>query len=126
MAATYSVAALEAAHQSLADLIDAGSAAGYISICDSGDVELAHIVLDDPCGTVSAVTGQLTFAIATQEDSALASGTADYAAFCDSDDTEVFRLDCQAGSVAASGYLVLNTLTIIASGPVSVLSATVG
>jgi hypothetical protein len=35
-------------------------------------------------------------------------------------------LPAQAGTVAVSGKLVLNTLTVVAGGPVEVLSATVG
>ena len=53
--ATYSAAALVAAHTSFKDLIDAGSAAGYVTIRDSADVLLAQIPLSDPCGTVNGM-----------------------------------------------------------------------
>ena len=49
--ATYSVAALVAAHTSFRDLIDAGVAAGSIKIRSATDVLLAQIPLTDPCGT---------------------------------------------------------------------------
>ena len=35
-------------------------------------------------------------------------------------------LPAQAGAVAVSGKLVLNTLTIVIGGPVDILSATIG
>lgn len=124
--ATYSAAALVAAHTSFKTLIDAGSGAGSIKIRDSSDVLLAQVPLADPCGTVNGTTGQLTFSIAGPDTSADASGTAAYGEFCDSDGVVHLSLPAQAGTVAVSGKIVLNTLSIIAGGPVSVLSATVG
>ena len=124
--ATYSAAALVAAHTSFKDLIDAGVSAGSIKIRDSADVLLAQIPLSDPCGTVNGSTGQLTFSIAGPDSSADATGTAAYAEFCDSAGTVHLSLPAQAGTVAVSGKIVLNTLSIIAAGPVSVLSASVG
>lgn len=123
--ATYSAAALVAAHTSFKDLIDAGSA-GSIKIRDSSDVLLAQIPLSDPCGSVNGTTGQLTFSIAGPDSSADASGTAAYGEFCASDGTVHLSLPAQAGSVAVSGKLVLNTLSIIAGGPVGIVTATIG
>lgn len=123
--ATYSAAALVAAHTSFKDLIDAGTA-GSIKIRDSSDVLLAQIPLSDPCGSVNGTTGQLTFSIAGPDSSADASGTAAYGEFCASDGTVHLSLPAQAGSVAVSGKLVLNTLSIIAGGPVGIVTATIG
>ena len=123
--ATYSAAALVAAHTSFKDLIDAGTA-GSIKIRNSSDVLLAQIPLSDPCGSVNGTTGQLTFSIAGPDSSADASGTAAYGEFCASDGTVHLSLPAQAGSVAVSGKLVLNTLSIIAGGPVAILSAIIG
>lgn len=123
--ATYSAAALVAAHTSFKDLIDAGTA-GSIKIRDSSDVLLAQIPLSDPCGSVNGTTGQLTFSIAGPDSSADASGTAAYGEFCASDGTVHLSLPAQAGSVAVSGKLVLNTLSIVAGGPVAIISATIG
>lgn len=123
--ATYSAAALVAAHTSFKDLIDAGTA-GSIKIRDSSDVLLAQIPLSDPCGSVNGTTGQLTFSIAGPDSSADASGTAAYGEFCASDGTVHLSLPAQAGSVAVSGKLVLNTLSIVAGGPVAILSAIIG
>ncbi len=124
--ATYSAAALIAAHTSFRDLIDSGSAAGFVRIRDSSDVLLAQVPLDDPCGSVNGTTGQLTFAFDGRDESANASGTAAYAEFCDSDGDVHLALPAQAGSTAVAGKIVLNTLTIVSGGPVEILSATVG
>lgn len=124
--ATYSAAALVAAHTSFKTLIDAGSGAGSIKIRDSSDVLLAQVPLADPCGTVNGTTGQLTFSIAGPDTSADASGTAAYGEFCDSDGLVHLSLPAQAGESAVSGKLVINTLSIVAGGPVAVLTATVG
>lgn len=124
--ATYSVAALVAAHTSFRDLIDAGTGAGSIKIRDASDVLLAQIPLTDPCGTVAGGTGQLTVTPSARDESADASGTAAYGEFCDGDGLVHLSLPAQAGSVAVSGKIVINTLTIVAAGPVEVLSATIG
>ena len=124
--ATYSAAALVAAHTSFKTLIDAGSAGGSIKIRDASDVLLAQVPLSDPCGTVNGTTGQLAFSIAGPDSSADASGTAAYGEFCDSDGTVHLSLPAQSGSVAVSGKLVLNTLSIVAGGPVAIISATIG
>ena len=124
--ATYSAAALVAAHTSFKTLIDAGSGAGSIKIRDSSDVLLAQVPLADPCGTVNGTTGQLTFSIAGPDTSADASGTAAYGEFCDSDGLVHLSLPAQAGSTAVAGKLVLNTLSIVAGGPVAIISATIG
>lgn len=124
--ATYSAAALVAAHTSFKTLIDAGSGAGSIKIRDSADVLLAQVPLSDPCGSVNGTTGQLTFSIAGPDTSADATGTAAYGEFCDSDGLVHLSLPTQAGGVAVSGKLVLNTLSIVAGGPVAILSAIIG
>ena len=124
--ATYSAAALIAAHTSFRDLIDSGSGAGSIKIRDSADVLLAEIPLTDPCGTVNGTTGQLTITPSGRDESADASGTAAYGEFCNSDGTVYLSLPAQAGTAAVSGYIVINTLTIVAGGPVEVLSAVIG
>ena len=124
--ATYSAAALVAAHTSFKNLIDAGTGAGSIKIRDAADVLLSQVALLDPCGTVNGTTGQLVFAIAGPDASADAGGTAAYGEFCDSDGLVHLALPAQQNVVAVSGYITLNTLTIVAGGPVDVLTATVG
>ncbi|MEY2656072.1 MAG: hypothetical protein RLZZ524_3100 [Pseudomonadota bacterium] len=124
--ATYSGAALVAAHTSFRDLIDSGSGAGYVNIRSSADVLLAVCPLADPCGSVHGTTGQLTFSFNGRDESANASGTAAYAEFCDSDGDVHLALPAQAGTVAVAGKIVLNTLTIVSGAPVEILSATIG
>ncbi len=126
VSATYSAAALVAAHTAFKDLIDAGSGAGKIRIRDSSDVLLADVPLSDPCGSVNGTTGQLTFSISGPDTSANATGTAAYAEFADSDNTVHLSLPAQAGTTPVSGKLVLNTLSIVSGGPVYILSATIG
>ena len=123
---TYSAAALVAAHTAFRDLIDSGTGAGFVRIRDSADALLAQVPLSDPCGTVNGTTGQLTFSIAGPDTSADASGTAAYAEFCDSDGDVHLALPAQQGSSAVSGKIVLNTLTIISGGTVTIISATIG
>lgn len=124
--ATYSVATLVAAHTAFRDLIDAGLAAGSIKIRDATDVLLAQVPLTYPCGTINGTTGQLTVTPSGQDETADASGTAAYAEFCDSAGTVHLSLPAQQGTSAVSGKIVLNTLDIVASGPVEVMSAVIG
>ena len=124
--ATYSAAAKIAAHTALKDVIDSGSGAGLIRIRDAADVLLATATLSDPCGSVNGTTGQLTLSIASGDSSADATGTAAYGEICDSDGDVHLALPVQTGTTAVSGKLVLNSLSIIASLPVSILSATIG
>ena len=124
--ATYSAAALVAAHTDFKNLIDAGAGAGSIKIRDAADVLLAQIPLTDPCGTVNGTTGQLTITPSGRDESADATGTAAYGEFCDSAGLVHLSLPAQAGSAAVSGKIVINSLSIVAGGPVEVLSATVG
>lgn len=124
--ATYSGAALVAAHTSFRDLIDSGAGAGFVRIRSAADVLLAEVPLNDPCGSVNGTTGQLTFSFSGRDESADATGTAAYAEFCTSAGTVHLALPTQAGSAAVSGKAVLNTLSINAGGPVEVVSATIG
>lgn len=124
--ATYSAAAKIAAHTALKDVIDSGSGAGLIRIRDAADVLLATATLSDPCGSVNGTTGQLTLSIASGDASADATGTAAYGEICDSDGDVHLALPAQAGTAAVSGKIVINSLSIIATLPVSILSATIG
>lgn len=125
--ATYSVAALVAAHTSFRDLIDShATLPGVIRIRDAADVLLGTVVLTDPCGTVNGTTGQLTLSIAARDESADAGNTAAYGEICDGGGAVHLALPCQAGTAPVAGKLVLNTLTIMAGGPIEISSATIG
>lgn len=115
-----------------ADLIDSGGAAGYFELYDGAmpadgntaigaQVKLGTMVFSYPCAP-NAVAGLLTFAAITQDASADATGTAAWARFYNSAGTKL--LDCDATLVAGSGMVKLNTLGIVITGPISVLSAT--
>ena len=121
----FSVAALVAAQTAFKNLLDAGSAAGFIRLRSSTDVLLAQVSLSDPCGTVSGTTGQLTLSVAGPA-TALASGVAAYAQLCDSDGVVHAALLVQTGTAAVAGKVVMNTADIAVGEPVTVLSATVG
>lgn len=125
-AATYSVAALVAAHTSFRDLIDAGSGAGSLKIRDAADVLLAQIPLTDPCGTINGTTGRLTITPSGRDESADATGIAAYGEFCDSAGLVHLSLPAQAGGAPLAGKLVLGTLSVTEGNPVELLSATVG
>ena len=124
--ATYSAAALVAAHTSFRDLIDSGSGAGFVRVRSSADVLRAQVPLSDPCGTVNGTTGQLTLTASGPDTSADATGTAAYCEICDSDGDVHLALPAQVGTTAVSGKAVLNTLSIVVGAPVEVLSALVG
>lgn len=124
--ATYSAAALVAAHTSFKALIDAGGVAGSIKVRSATDVLLAQVPLVYPCGTVNGSTGQLAFTIAGPNIGTAVAGTAAYGELCDSAGLVHLALPVQVGSAAVSGYLVMNTLTVVAAGSVTVTSATVG
>lgn len=124
--ATYSSAAKVSANTSFRDLIDSGAGAGAVKVRDSSDVLLATIPLNDPCGSVNGTTGQLTFSFNGRDESADANGTIAYAEFCDSDGDVHLSLPAQQGTVAVSGKIVFNTLTVVSGGPVEIVSATIG
>lgn len=126
---TYSVAARVAAHTALRDLIDShATLPGLLRLRDAADVLLSEVALADPCGAVNGATGQFTFDIdpTPRDESANAGGTIAYGEFCDGYGDVHLALPAQAGTVAVSGKIVSNTLTVVAGGPVEVFSGTVG
>lgn len=123
---TFSAAALIAANTTFKVLLDAGAGAAFVRVRNSADLLLAQIPLNDPCGTVSGTTGQITFSIAGPDTAADASGTAAYAEFCDSTGLVHLALPVQVGTSAVPGKAALNTLTIVAGSPVTLIAATLG
>ena len=126
LAPTYSPAALIAAHTAFRDLLDAGAAAGSIKIRSATDVLLAQVPLTDPCGTVNGTTGQLTLTVAGMDEAANASGAAAYGELCDGNNLVHLALPVLEGTAPAPGFLVLNSITVVAGGPVDMTSAVIG
>lgn len=114
--------AIAAAHTALLALLDGAATAAKVTLHDSADVLLATVPLTDPAGTVNAGTGALTLTPDGRDESADAGGTASYATLRDGDGLAYRSLPCQTGSFAVPGACVLNTLTIIAGGPVEIIS----
>lgn len=124
--ATYSVEAKVAAHTAFRDLIDAQTDPGCISLFTSADVWLVDVPLARPCGLIDPVTGRLDFS-PTISLAAEASGIAAYAVMYDGNkDVGHLSLPARVGSVAQSGYLVLNALSIVEGAQVSIVSASMG
>jgi hypothetical protein len=123
--ATYAVAALEAAHQSLVDLIDTDSP-GSLTLFDADDVEIASFEFDVPCGTVSPTTGTLTFAMVETSAVVATAATVAYGAIADEAGTAYLSLPAAVGTAAASGYVVLNALEVAEGGTLTVMSVSVG
>ena len=124
MADGYSAAAWVAAHTALLTLIEAGGGDSKIKLYDNGSpaVLLGEFVIDDATSDVSGTTGDITIEISTQEDAALAGGTASYITICDGDGDVVYKMSCQQGTEAVAGKCVMNSLTIIQGAPIDILS----
>lgn len=113
--------------------IDAGSGAGTIKIYSGtipADIDtapsgsnliLAELTFSDPCGTVT--DGVLTMGAITQDSSANNTGLARWARILDSTGATVADVD--VSSTGGGGTLQLNTVNIVAGGPVLITSFTV-
>lgn len=126
---TFSVTTLVGVHTWFRDLIDShATLPGLLRLRDAADVLLSEVPLADPCGAVNVATGQLTFDIdpTPRDESANAGGVIAYGEICDGYGDVHLALPAQAGTVAVSGKIVANTLTVVAGGPVEVFSVTVG
>jgi len=119
--ATFSVAAIEDAHDALLALIDVGTA-GKVKIRDSADILLSTVTLTDPAGTVSVVTGALTLTPAGVDAAPAANGTAAYGEITDSADVVHLSLPVQQGTIAVTGFIVMPILSIVTTGEVEILS----
>jgi hypothetical protein len=114
-------------------LLDAGAGNGTIKFYTGAQPTSA----DDPptgatlLGTLAfakpsapaASGGVLTFNAITQDDSADATGTATWARVADSAGNTVF--DCDVTAAGGGGTIQLNTVNIVAGGPISITSFTI-
>jgi hypothetical protein len=125
-----STAARNAQLNAIRDLIDAGAAGGRIKIYDGtqpadGDTGLSGNTL---LGTLTfsgtsaanAASGVLTFSAITDDSTADATGTAEWARITDSDDNAVVDMDV----AAAAASIILDTVSIVAGGVIGITSAT--
>lgn len=118
--------AIIAAHNALLALLDADALPAKMTAHDASDTLLATVTLGDPAGVVNGTTGLLTLTIAAREESAPAGGNVSYWTLRDGAGVAYRSLPAEVGSTPVSGKVVMNTLEVVADGPVEVLSATVG
>lgn len=111
------------------DLFNGGAGAATIKIYNgtkpagpdtavSSQTLLATLTASDPAGSVA--TRALTFGSVTQDSAADATGTASWARIADSDGVAVADID--VSSTGGSGFLQLNTTSIVIGGPVLISS----
>ena len=122
VALEFAPTALVAAHQALLDTLETGAGDPTLVILDEDDATLATSVIS--AGAVNGTTGQLTLTVSSVV--ASVSGIAAYGEIRDAGGVKQIAMPAQAGGVAVSGKLVINTLTIIAGQPVNLASLTVG
>lgn len=118
--------AIIAAHTELVALLDADALPAKMTAHDAADTLLATVTLGDPCGSVDGTTGQLTLNIAVREEAAPAGGDVSYWTIRDGAGLAYRSLPAEVGTTPVAGKVVMNTLAVVAGGPVEVLSATVG
>jgi len=127
---TYASSAVIAANDAFLGLIDAGSVGGKIELYDDSDVLLAEVLLGtgnvQPSGVVDSSTGVLTLTIAGPDTAANATGTCTYGVIKDDAGNVLLSIPTVAGSTPVSGYLVLNSLSIVSGSQVTVVSAVIG
>lgn len=116
--------------KAIRDLIDASAGPGLLRIYSGtqpasansapagGNTLLAELTLADPSAPDPSTPGELEFSPITRDEEADATGTAAWARVVDSDGNTVF--DCDVGTSGAS--LILNTVSIVAGGPVEISS----
>ncbi len=109
-------------HTTFKDIMFDGSDVAIVRIKTIVGVALAEITLDDVASSVDPLTGTLTFVVADQEDSALASGDAAIAEIFGTDGAMIMTLPCREGTEPLSGYCIVDELTITQGTPVEIES----
>jgi hypothetical protein len=115
--------------QEIIDQLSAGAGAPTIQIYTapqpagpataiSTQTLLGTLTCSDPVGTVTS--GVITFGAITQDSSADNTGTAAWARLKDGDGNAIMDIDVTV--TAGSGALKLNTVDIIAGGPIAITS----
>ena len=104
--------------------LEAGAGAALLKIYSEADVLLVTITLDDPVGTVSA-GGQLPVT-APSAATAVATATATWGDFTDSDGTSVMKAPTAQSLTAIPNVIALNATAIVTGASVELISATFG
>jgi len=123
-APTYGVSTLVAVQTAVLAKIDAAIGGGKVRMRSATDQLLVTIPLTDPAGTVSAA-GVLTLTAAGTDTSPIL-GTVAYAEITDASDVVILSLPAQAGTVAVSGKLVINTLDVVPDAVFTLATITIG
>ncbi len=132
MQITLSTDSKDAVLNALKARIDAGGAAGSIKIYTgtkpagpgtaiSNQVLLGTLALSYPCGSVA--DGALTFGAITQDSQADATGTATWARIFDSAGNA--KIDVDASVTGGSGFMQMNTTSVIINGPILINSCVI-
>jgi hypothetical protein len=87
----------------------------------SGNTLLATLTMSDPAAP-AASAGVLTFSTITEDTGADATGTATWARVRSSDGAQGF--DCDVTATGGGGVIELNTVSIVAGGPVRITAFT--
>jgi hypothetical protein len=122
MAITHSIAAKKASTDAVVDLVDAGDAAGYFTICDGASV-LATITFSDPAFSAADNDGLAT-ADTTPALSAAATGAGDADNFKVYDSNNVLIFSGTITATGGGGDMTLDNVSIASGQTVTISSFT--
>ena len=116
-----------AAHQALLNLLAAGSSGTAVLRLLDGTTTLADLPIDHTASSVSGSTGALTLVPQSGGATWAASGTVGLAQLIARDATVLEdAIPVEAGFTAATGKVVLSSLTAVSGGRVDLISAQIG
>lgn len=133
MGARYTIAVRDGILDLIASAIDGGPGPGILRLYSgrrpasaddelAGNVLLAELAFSKPCAPI-ADGGVLTFAPLSTDAEAMATGTATFARVADSRGRAV--ADWDVGPTGSGATLSLNTVQLVAGGPVKIGSASI-
>ena len=97
---------------------------GYVAIYNSADVELVRQNFSDPCGTVDALTGNITIT-PTGTQSTTVAGTPSYAVMYDGAGVAKTALHVTIGAAPVVGECVISASPILAATPITFQTITI-
>lgn len=121
----FATAVRSAMAQAIVDALDGGAGPGLLQfytgaqpaspdVAVTTQILLGTLTLSDPAGTIT--TGVLTFDVITQDGAADANGDATWARLRDSTGSAIIDLD--VSDTSGAGAIKLNTIHIVAGGPI--------